>query len=143
MAVTIRKIIEQDAAAIARLSGQLGYSATPSAMAVRIRAINNSKDHCSYAAMADQEWVGWIHGCYTLRLESDAFVEIGGLVVAEQFRGKGIGLMLIEQVAQWAREKDVSRLRVRCNTKRTDTHAFYRHIGFREAKEQKIFDRNL
>lgn len=143
MKVTLRKITEQDAAAVASLSGQLGYSTTASAMAQRIRAVLASHDHCAYAAMAAGQLVGWVHGRYTLQLESDAFVEVGGLVVDEQQRGKGIGLLLIEAVKQWAREKGVNKIRVRCNTKRTDTHTFYRHIGFSETKEQKVFDSSL
>ncbi|MDO6389969.1 GNAT family N-acetyltransferase [Pontibacter sp. BT731] len=143
MAVTLRQIIEQDAAAIARLSGQLGYSSSVADTAQRLKAVVASKDHCGYAAILDEQLVGWIHGCYTLRLESDAFVEIGGLVVDEHYRGKGIGKALIDEVKRWAREKGVSRIRVRCHRKRTDTHTFYRHIGFVETKEQKVFDTSL
>ncbi|GGG22132.1 GNAT family N-acetyltransferase [Pontibacter amylolyticus] len=143
MAVTLRQITEQDAVAVAGLSELLGYSASVAAMAQRIQAVAASDDHCGYVAMAEEQVVGWIHGCYTLRLESEAFVEIAGLVVDEHYRGKGMGAMLIDEVKQWARGKGVGKIRVRCNTKRTDTHTFYRHIGFSETKEQKVFDSSL
>ncbi|WP_245539651.1 GNAT family N-acetyltransferase [Pontibacter roseus] len=136
----MRKITEQDAAAIARLSGQLGYSASVAATAQRIQAVLENRDHCGYVAVADEKLIGWIHGFHTFRLESDAFVEVGGLVVDADYRSKGIGLMLVEQVKAWALERGVHKIRVRCNSSRMEAHAFYRRIGFSESKEQKVFD---
>lgn len=109
-------------------------------MASRIERLQAHEDHCGFVACTGEQVVGWIHGFDAFRLESEPFVEIGGLVVDENLRGQGIGRQLIEQVKGWAIERSVSKLRVRCNTRRTDTHAFYRKLGFAESKEQKVFD---
>ena len=140
MQVYVREITGADAEAVARLSQQFGYTVTVTETTNRIEQLLSHQDHCGFVAMAQQQVVGWIHGFYTFRLESGAFVEIGGLVVHEKLRGQGIGRQLIEQVKEWATAKAIPKLRVRCNTKRTDTHTFYRKIGFAESKEQKVFD---
>lgn len=87
--------------------------------------------------------VGWVHGFYSLRVESDPFIEIGGLVVDENHRQKGIGVQLVEKVNTWASTKGCNKLRVRCNTIRLESHEFYNLIGFTLNKEQKVFDRGV
>ena len=65
--------------------------------------------------------------------------EINGLVIDENYRGKGIGKLLIERVMQWAKEKGNANLSLHCNVRRTDAHKFYEHLGFKEVKQQKNF----
>jgi hypothetical protein len=38
------------------------------------------------------------------------------------------------------KEKGNDKLRLRCNIKRTETHLFYQRLGFKEAKQQKVFE---
>jgi len=49
----------------------------------------------------------------------------------------GIGKLLVDKVKQWAREKNNSKIGLRCNVKRTEAHLFYEHLGFIEVKQQK------
>ena len=140
MHLHLRELTITDAEPIANLSSQLGYDASVSETKVWLQEILQRKDHCVFGAVQGDKLIGWIHGFYTLRLESGAFVEIGGLVVEESYRGTGAGRKLVEQVRAWAKQKGASKVRVRCNAKRTDTHDFYKAIGFKEVKEQKIFD---
>lgn len=140
MQITFREITIDDAAVLASLSLQFGYPVSDGEMQGRVAQVLARKDHCTFVALAEQKVVGWIHGFHALRLESDPFVEIGGLVVDENLRGQGIGRQLIEQVKEWAHAESVAKLRVRCNTQRTDTHKFYLKAGFSESKEQKVFD---
>jgi len=139
----IRKIIENDAAAISSLSTQLGYKFSIEQTLLQINAINNSNNDIAYAAVDDNKITGWIHVFYTLRLECASYCEIGGLVVDEVFRGKGIGKMLIEQVKPWCRDKNCALLKVRSNVKRTDAHRFYEHSGFMVIKQQRVFEIRL
>ncbi|WP_276499614.1 GNAT family N-acetyltransferase [Pontibacter litorisediminis] len=134
----IRTLTSDDAKAITNLSSQLGYTASVAETKVWLQEILGSKDHCAFGAVLKDQLIGWIHGFYTLRLESGTFVEIGGLVVDENYRRTGAGRKLVEQVRAWARQKGVCSVRVRCNTQRTDTHTFYKAIGFEEVKEQKV-----
>lgn len=139
MNIRYRHITDNDAEQVARLTLQLGYNAPSGETTMRIMEITGHPDHCAFVAHEQETIIGWIHGFHTLRLESDPFVEIGGLVVDENHRGKGIGKALVDQVKAWARERGVATVRVRCNTTRTETHRFYEQLGFRETKEQKVF----
>lgn len=132
-----------DAEAIAALSQQLGYPATPEASQRRISPVLQHPDHCAFVALVDEQVAGWIHGFHTINLESDPFVAIAGLVVDENHRRMGIGKALINKVIEWSVSKNCGRLRVRCNAKRKASHLFYEAMGFGEVKEQKIFDRQI
>lgn len=139
MNLHLRTLTLTDAEAITNLSSQLGYKATMAETKVWLQEILASKDHCTFGAVLGEKLIGWVHGFYTLHLESGAFVEIGGLVVDENCRRTGAGRKLVEQVLAWAKQKGVGKVRVRCNTKRTDSHTFYKAIDFEEVKEQKVF----
>lgn len=138
--IHIRPIMESDAAAITALSGQLGYSLTTEEARKNIAEILSNKTHAAFIACTGQTVVGWIHVFRAVLLESKPFIEIGGLVIDENYRRQGIGKLLINKAKEWAKEKDMDKLRVRCNRKRTEAHQFYMSLGFTESKEQKIFD---
>lgn len=143
MSISIRKAQLEDSSQIAALSGQLGYGADHEAMLGRLSTLLAMPDHSVLIALKNGETVGWIHGCETYRVASDAFVEIGGLVVDAQARRSGIGQQLVESLQAWAEARGYTKLRVRCNSKRIESHAFYKHIGFELSKEQKALDKAL
>lgn len=141
--VQIREISEKDAESVTTLSIQLGYDSNIRLTSARIKRINNSNENCAFVALIDDKVVGWIHGFYTLRIESDPFVEIGGLIVDENYRNLKIGKQLIENVDLRAKKHQVKKLKVRCNIKRTESHKFYERIGFKENKRQVAFEIDL
>ncbi|MCD0472581.1 GNAT family N-acetyltransferase [Flavobacterium sp. JAS] len=143
MNLFLRQAELKDVEFITELSNQLGYKTTIEKIQNRISEILNNIDNCVYVIIDNENIVGWIHGFYSLRVESDSFVEIGGLVVDENYRRKGVGKILVTKVIEWARSKKSNKIRVRCNTLRKETHVFYDRIGFIETKEQKIFDMEL
>jgi GNAT superfamily N-acetyltransferase len=136
----IRAATIDDFERISELSNQLGYVSHSGKTKQRLAEILANTDHCVLIAIDNKMVVGWIHGFYTQRVESDPFVEIGGLVIDENHRRKGVGRILIQQVAAWAKTKNVGAIRVRCNVVRKEAHQFYHQIGFQEIKEQKIFN---
>jgi GNAT superfamily N-acetyltransferase len=126
---------------IAILSEQLGYSATSADILRRIHAILDSSSDAAYVALVEDHLVvGWIHVFYTLRLETAPFCEIGGLVVHEEWRGKGIGGALVEHAKIWTGTKGIDILRVRSNVIREDAHNFYLGQGFLKLKQQAVFE---
>lgn len=143
MDIFIRPAHTGDSKSIAALSDQLGYASDDLQIAIRLERILSNDEHVVFVATQDGEVVGWIHGFIALRIESDSFVEIGGLVVDQSVRKNGIGKILVEHIADWSASKECHILRVRCNSIRTDTHRFYENIGFNLNKEQKIFNRYL
>lgn len=142
MNYSIRKATNADAKAIADLSLELGYAATTPEIEQRLQLILENKEHCIFVATINSEVIGWIHAFLAYRIESALFAEIGGLVVAETHRKKGVGKLLVEQITSWANENNCPKIRVRCNRKKEDAHIFYLKNGFVETKEQKIFDKD-
>lgn len=140
--VTIRKAKTEDAGEIARLSVQLGYPATTEQVHQRIsRTANSQQDQVFVAVSEDDKVVGWIHVLVTMRLESEPFAEIGGIVVDADHRNQGIGKSLLRRTEHWATEKDLGRLRVRSRTSRDEAHRFFCGFGFKQLKIQHIFDK--
>ncbi|HKJ46930.1 MAG TPA: GNAT family N-acetyltransferase [Balneolales bacterium] len=143
MNITIRDVDLNDAFWITGLSDQLGYESKNDKIVNRLRDITANKDQGIFVVEYNNKVIGWIHAFYALRVESDPFVEIGGMVVDEQYRRHGIGTALTEKVIGWAKKRKVRKIRVRCNTTRSETHWFYERLGYTETKEQKIFDNKL
>jgi GNAT superfamily N-acetyltransferase len=136
---------ETDAAAVADLSTQLGYPTRPEEALARLRALAGRSEDA--VLVAEEEGtgrvIGWIHVCGVRRVESAPCAEIAGLVVDEAQRGKGTGAALVEAAAAWAREHGYATLRVRSNTVRVRTHAFYERLGFSRTKTQVVLAREL
>ena len=136
----IRDAVRADVEAINRLSGDMGYDVVSHAAAEkRIAALLQSADDRLWVAEDAGVVKGWIHVFVARRAGSSAFVEIGGLVVLPDCRRQGIGKRLVEHAMKWSRAEGL-RVRVRCNAKRTQTHEFYRAVGFTDSKTQLVFD---
>src|SRR3954463_9653430 len=117
----IRRAAASDAAELARLTTQLGYPASEAAIRTRLmRMIDSSEDCLLVAEDSGGELAGWIHGFLSQLLESDYRVEIGGLLVDERWRRKGIGQGLVKAVDDWAVERGATELSVRCREERTE-----------------------
>ena len=140
MEISVRQISEEDTAAIKFLCEQLGYMQTTGQTRTNIIEVLGNNNHNAFVAIQSGEVIGWIGVSKVYQIESGSCCEIRGLVVDESKRNKGVGKMLIERAKQWAKEKRNTSLRLRCNLKRTEAHVFYEHIGFKEVKEQKVFE---
>jgi GNAT superfamily N-acetyltransferase len=143
MSIGIRQISLEDAERITELSGQLGYTISHKQTEKNIALILHQDNHDAFVAIHNNEVIGWMGLGQSLSLESYPFCEIHGLVIDAKFRKQGVGKLLIDKAKQWAKEKGFEKIRLRCNIKRTETHLFYQHIGFKETKQQKIFEIEL
>ncbi len=133
-----------DAPAVARLCGVLGYPSEPEAVSRRFAGITAAQGHGLFVATSKQgRVVGWIHIYGVKLLESDPFAEIGGLVVDTDLRGCGIGSDLMSGAEQWAREQGYDEVRLRSNITRTQAHEFYRSLGYKAEKTSYTFRKVL
>ena len=139
----LREMKVDDAAAVNHLSRQLGYPLSFEQTLQNIHAVLKSKDHTAFVAETENKIIGWIGAAQTIMLEVMPHCEINGLVIDENYRGKGVGKLLITKVKQWAKEKGNHKLSLHCNVKRTDAHLFYEHLGFKEIKLQKNYVINI
>jgi GNAT superfamily N-acetyltransferase len=141
-AVVIRPANREDAPALHPLVEELGYFAA--SIADRLcRVLDTTGHHVLVAETRKGQTVGWIHVFGTVRVESDPFAEIGGLVVARSFRGCGAGRRLVAAAERWARDNGYDTLRIRSRTERADAHRFFELQGYSVCKTQRVFERSL
>jgi N-acetylglutamate synthase-like GNAT family acetyltransferase len=138
----IRKATSLDVAAIAQLSGQLGYPVEPGMMAERLERVLQREEHVVLVAQT-AEVVGWIHAAEQEILEYGKLCEIWGLIIGGGQRGKGIGRRLIEAIEAWARNRGLGEIHVRSNVIRPESHPFYERLGFERFKTQHAYRKRL
>ncbi len=139
----IRIARADDAAALAELSTQLGYPMSIRQAQDRWALLAGSESHHVMVEEEGGEVIGWIHVFVSLRLESDPAAEIGGLVVAEAHRNRGVGGRLVAAAEGWASERGLSRMRVRSRVEREAAHRFYELGGYRRIKRQQVLEKAL
>ncbi|RYZ96289.1 MAG: GNAT family N-acetyltransferase, partial [Moraxellaceae bacterium] len=123
--VNIRNATINDVATITNLNVQLGYSASCSQVQEWLSDILASSNHCILVAENGETVVGWLVIEKRLSLETGYKAEITGLVVSENFRRFGIARLLVETAGHWAVSKHLSRIVVRSNITRLESHHFY------------------
>src|SRR5688572_3659018 len=140
MEFSIREAGLPDAETISELTHQLGYDVPVKETAYNLNVITANPDEIVYLALHENKVIGWIHIFHTTRLESGTFCELGGLVVDAQYRSHGIGRLLVNRAKEWCISRKVPVLRLRSNIIRNEAHRFYQNLGFREIKQQKVFE---
>jgi GNAT superfamily N-acetyltransferase len=141
--VTIRLATTDDAEAVARLSDQLGYPSTREETTRRLLQVNGQSGHAVYVAEGDGRLIGWVHVYVNHSLLADLPAEVAGLVVDENYRGHGLGRVLMERAELWAQEHGCRSVRLRSNVLRSRAHIFYERLGYRVIKSQKAFCKDL
>jgi GNAT superfamily N-acetyltransferase len=137
----IRRAVAGDEAAIAELSGELGYPAETADIERRLVALPPDDD--VWVATIDDAVVGWIHCSLRRTLVGEPRIEILGNVVGELWRGRGVGRALMAQAERSALDRGVSVVRLRTGSQRAGAHEFYRAVGYRDQKTQLVFVREL
>lgn len=140
---TIRCARTYDAAAIAALCGELGYSSTRQQVVARLATIEGADAKVFVAENGNGQVVAWLHVGCCAQLTHDTEAEILGLVVAADARGSGIGRMLLERAVAWAVEHGCASVRVRSRVERERAHRFYEREGFVLVKTQRVFVRRI
>ena len=143
MTAQIRRARAADREELARLSTELGYPMSPDEAEQRLGEIMSHTDHVLLVAESDGRAAGWIQVSRTRIFESARQAEIAGLVVEQAMRGRGIGRLLVEEAARWARDNGCDALRVRTNVVREDAQRFYRREGFADVKTQQVLEKKL
>jgi GNAT superfamily N-acetyltransferase len=137
--VTIQPAGLRDAAAFASLATQLGYPSSPQQVEQRLATVLGDAKHLILAAVSEDRVVGWAHAYVCCLLESDPYAELGGLVVDEGYRRKGVGRLLLQRVENWAREQGCRAVSARSNILRQGAHKFYAARGYIHIKTQHAF----
>lgn len=137
--IELREATHRDAEAITRLAENLGYPSTSDQVAARLLSLSHDDRHCILVAtLPGMGVVGWLHVFRHELLCTDPFAEIGGFIVDDAFRGRGIGARLIEAAEYWAKSIGSPILRVRTRLERERAHNFYYRHGFEQSKTQLV-----
>lgn len=139
----IREITPSDAEAAAQLSGELGYPVSADAMRERIAGIQGLRDHVVYVASLGEAVIGWIDVGIVQHLQSQQYGEIGGFVVADSHRSRGIGQQLLAHAERWVADKGIARIVVRSRITREPAHRFYLREGYSRTKTSAVFSKEL
>jgi GNAT superfamily N-acetyltransferase len=140
----VRKARVTDSNEIVRLSFQLGYEVLESEVLKRLEKLLLNDDNAVYVLeKSNNEICGWVHVHGRHLIEARPFAEIGGLVVDNNHRRKGIGENLMRKCEEWARKKGYQEMRLRSGGQRKDAHEFYKRIGYKNVKWQEVFSLKL
>lgn len=140
----IRPATAEDAEQINSLCHQLGYPISQEYVQRFLEKMPHQEDHALFVAVVrDGDIIGWVHVYLLPLVIMEPCAEIGGIIVDDRFRLRGIGQLLINQAEGWAREKDCRVMRVRSRIEREHAHAFYKATGFKLQKTSLTFTKDL
>lgn len=143
MGVAIREIQIQDAEAVSALVAELGYQRSPAQIRGWIDELRRAhREGEAFVALLDGDIAGWVEISMERRLQAAAFALIGGLVVKDGLRGRGIGRQLCARAEAWAWAHGVESVRVTSRSTRADAHRFYLREGYGEVKTSLVFEKS-
>jgi len=139
MALTIRDVRPEDAPAIARLLGELGYPTDVVAVPRRLARMRVEPGQHTLIAEADGQVVGMATVIVRHVINNDApFGRLASVVVAEGWRSRGFGQRLIEEAERICRDAGCSAIEVTSADHRPRAHDFYRRLGYEERPRRFI-----
>ncbi|WP_428326417.1 GNAT family N-acetyltransferase [Nitrosopumilus sp.] len=104
--------------------------------------IQDSDKKLLVAVFDDVKIVGMISVLLLSRLNRDTLeMYIPELIVLEKHQGQGIGKKLITSCITYATKKKYHRIRLESGNQRTNSHEFYKHLGFEQSSLS--FTKNL
>jgi predicted N-acetyltransferase YhbS len=134
----IRPALPEDAAAIETINAEaLGYAYGDTA--ARLRRILQKPNDRMFAAVADGNVVGYIHGSDYDRTYGGPQKNVLTLAVLPAYQGRGVGRMLLERLERWAKDDGCAGVRLVSGFDRAAAHGFYLRCGYTDRKDQKNF----
>lgn len=132
MPPTIRDARPEDAEAIARLLGQLGYPVAADAIPARLDVLEAIGDRVA-VAVTDDRVVGLAHLHVAPLVEDDRpAARLSAIVVDVDCRGAGVGRALTEHMQAEARRRGCAQFFLTTAERRPEAHAFYERLGLEQ-----------
>ena len=142
--IGIRRAEASDAAALAELTGHLGYPATTTQLERRLAAIAAEPRRLTLVAELDGRVVGYVGVAVTQGYEADApHARVMAIVVEPEHRRRGIATALLVAAEGWSRDQGAAVIVLNSGEHRSDGHAFYERIGYANTgrRYRKALDR--
>ncbi len=142
MEVTIGEMRPEHAEAVSRLALELGYPRSPAQVREWMEELRCApREQAAFVALLANEIAGWIEISIERRLQSPPFAFIGGLVVKNGSRNRGIGRRLCARAEAWAWQRGIQTVRVTSRSTRADAHRFYLRDGYHQVKTSLVFEK--
>ena len=137
---TVRTADLSDAESIRRINLQaFGYDYGPTETANRLADISKKPNIRIFVAEINGRVAGYIHGSDYDCTYMPPLKNILALGVLEEYRGRGIGRMLVAELEAWAKAGGCAGVRLVSGYNRTEAHKFYLRCGYADRKDQKNF----
>jgi GNAT superfamily N-acetyltransferase len=129
--ISVRRAAASDAAAIADLSTQLGYSSAEPQAAARLASLEDHPDIRALVAEQGDRVIGFIGLMVFPAFHRDGLHGyITALVVDEEVRSGGAGAALLAAAETWFEERGVKRVNLTTALHREAAHGFYEKRGY-------------
>jgi GNAT superfamily N-acetyltransferase len=116
---------------VAELLVALGYPSTTAQIKRRIAHGAASSDSAVFVAESAHRVVGLLSfHCIPMFHAEGSLGRITSLVVALDYRQRGVGRLLVAAGEKFARAHGCTRIEVTSGDHRADAHAFYEHLGY-------------
>lgn len=137
--INIRQADESDADALALLVADTGFDYPTEVSLVRERLTDlNRAGDCILVAVCKSKVIGMVLLHRTRFLHRPPDGRISSLVVADSYRGRGIGSRLVEAAELIFRQWGCGRVEVSSGAKREAAHKFYNREGYAEQPKRFI-----
>ncbi|WEV59758.1 GNAT family N-acetyltransferase [Bifidobacterium sp. ESL0728] len=142
--IIIRQAIDNDASALQELNKAcLGYDYPLDRTCERLAELLSDQSCRIFVALRNGNVVGYVQANTYKATYGDPAVNVMGLAVSEDARGKGAGRKLMEAVEAWARSLNTKEVRLNSAEFRKEAHKFYQAIGYTLDKMQARFGKRL
>ncbi|QKS85534.1 GNAT family N-acetyltransferase [Pseudomonas bijieensis] len=127
----VRKALLTDADSVSKLLSQLGYHASPKLIRDKLVALELSARDTVLLAQDGKNIIGVI-SLHVLELfhQPGRLGRITSLVIDDDFRGQGVGTMLVSAADAFFTEQLCVRAEVTSGDHRIKAHAFYQQQGY-------------
>ena len=142
LGTAVREALPADAPRIMALAGQLGYEVPLAHVERQVQRMNGERT-IFVAVVPRVGVVGWIGVALHEAVTDSGRADIEGLVVEDEYRGNGIGQVLVEAAETWARRRGCTSMRLVSNVVRERAHEFYKRLGYHVLKTQHAFKKSL
>lgn len=140
----IRPATLEDTAEITILSAELGYPASQTQIRDRLQYLVGRSDHAVYVIEnQDGAIAGWVHAYLRWLLISGLSAEIGGIVIGETYRRRGLGKRLLQHIEKWAGSHGCKSVTLYSGMQRDPAHQFYPNIGYTRIKSSWKYEKEL
>ncbi len=126
----IRLLDDDELGIILPLVQALNPKVAPATLAARLEDMRGNGYGC-VAAFAGDRCLGIAGLWFGTRFWCGRYVDIDNVIVAEPWRGQGIGQALIGWIEDYARQKGCEKVVLDAYTTNERAHAFYARLGYR------------